>query len=312
MTTINQLPLLTTLSGGDNLVVWSPSNGDSRRVPYSFIKADIQAGLISTEAGVINVQAAPYNTPANGIGDATAGLAAAFAAVGKRVLLVDLDSQNNASTGVGYAAPPGHPHLYHALLGLHTAAALRWETAVPGLHLLPAGQDLAAIEVELANAPRREARLRELLHTLAHAYDVVLIDCPPALGLMTINAMVAADGLLIPLQAEFLALTGLARLLHSADRIAKRYNTGLVIEGVVLTMYDRRSALAHSVEQDVRTHLGALVYHTTIPRNVRAAEAPSHGKPLLLYDTRCAAALAYMQLASEMLRSAAWGKFTKE
>jgi chromosome partitioning protein len=173
---------------------------------------------------------------------------------------------------------------------------------VPGLFVVPASVDLSGAEIELVGATRREFRLREALWQAAVPLDYVLIDCPPALGLLTLNALVAANAVLVPLQCEFYALEGLSHLLRTIERVRRTFNPGLDIQGVVLTMFDKRNNLSDLVAQDVRGFLGAKVYETIIPRNVRVSEAPSHGKPVLLYDLGCAGAQAYVHLASEVLR----------
>jgi chromosome partitioning protein len=181
------------------------------------------------------------------------------------------------------------------------AAAVR-PAALPGLYIAPSTADLSGAEIELIDLERRSYRLREALRDGSGRYDYILIDCPPSLGLLTINALVAADAVMVPLQCEFFALEGLSMLLGTIDRLKRRYNPDLEIQGIVLTMFDRRNNLAGEVAADVRNHLGDKVYETVIPRNVRISEAPSHGRPAMLYDHRCAGSLAYMRLASEMLR----------
>ena len=175
-------------------------------------------------------------------------------------------------------------------------------TAVPNLFLVPASVDLAAAELELVDMPRREFRLRDALDGLTEQFDYVLIDCPPALGLLTINALAAADSVLVPMQCEFYALEGLSHLVDTIERVRRALNQKLQIQGVVLTMYDRRNNLCDAVAADLRGHFGEKVYETVIPRNVRVSEAPSHGKPVLLYDHRCAGSQAYIRLAAEVLR----------
>lgn len=250
----------------------------------------------------------------------TINLATAMAAVGKRVLLVDLDPQGNASTGVGIAPAQRSPGSYAVLFGdVPLSDAIR-HTAIPGMDIIPASSELAGAEIELVPEEGREFFLRASLRNqlipqldengqpLANSelilpgYDYVLIDCPPALGLLTLNALVASDAVLVPLQCEFYAMEGLSHLLRTVDVVSRNLNPVLNLQGVVLTMYDRRNSLSKQVEDDVRAYLGEKVYLNTIPRNVRISEAPSHGKPVLIYDFRSSGAQAYIQLAREILQ----------
>ena len=239
-----------------------------------------------------------------GVGKTTTAinLATALAAVKRRVLLVDLDPQGNASTGLGFDRARRKRTSYDVLMGEAELGAAAVATAVPGLDLVPSVVDLTGAEVELAQAPRREYRLRSALAGRLAGYDFVIIDCPPALGMLTVNALVAADSLLVPLQCEFFALEGLSQLLDTVARVRQHLNPSLEMLGVVLTMYDKRNNLSVQVAADVRGHMGRVVYDTVIPRNIRVSEAPSHGKPVLLYDVNCAGARAYLHLASEVLR----------
>lgn len=232
----------------------------------------------------------------------TINLATAMAAVGQKVLLIDLDPQGNASTGVGVPMSARAPGSYAVLFGDVTVGEAVRPTSVPGLDIIPAASDLAGAEIELVPEDRREYFLRAALALGAGSYDYVLIDCPPALGLLTLNALVASDAVLVPLQCEFYALEGLSHLLRTIDVIGRNLNPGLALQGVVLTMYDRRNTLSRQVEEDVRAHLGDQLYNTIIPRNVRISEAPSHGKPVLIYDFRSPGAQAYIQLAREILQ----------
>jgi chromosome partitioning protein len=249
-----------------------------------------------------------------GVGKTTTAvnLAASLAAQERRVLLVDLDPQGNATSGLGVSreTTDERPTVYHAMLGQgadvrHTQMV----TEVPNLYLAPSSTDLVGAELELVGEEEREGRLRRALASVRDVHDYILIDCPPSLGLLTINALVAADRVLVPLQCEYYALEGLGSLLRTIELVRARLNRALALEGVVLTMFDARNNLARQVMQDVQAHLPGQVYQTVIPRNVRLSEAPSHGKPALLYDIESKGAQSYLALAEEMLqRHAAEGK----
>jgi chromosome partitioning protein len=243
-----------------------------------------------------------------GVGKTTTAinLATALAAVGEQVLLIDLDAQGNASTGLGISRSERSPGTYEFLLGLSPLAECVRASTIPGLSVMPASVALAGAEIELIDMERREHRLEEVLNAadseVRRRWNIILIDCPPSLGLVTLNALVAVDAVLVPLQTEFLALEGIGAISNTVERIKKRLNPRLHIAGVILTMVDRRMTLSQQVEADVRQHFGELVFGTTIPRNVRIAEAPSHGLPVLIYDNACAGSQAYILLASEFIR----------
>jgi len=239
-----------------------------------------------------------------GVGKTTTAinLATALAATNKRILLIDFDPQGNASTGLGIDRQSRRLTSYHILIERQPLTKAILPTVIPRLFVVPSSVELSGAEIELVDAEQREYQLRDALREVELDYDYVLIDCPPSLTLLTLNALVAAHAVLVPLQCEFYALEGLSHLIRTIERVKRNLNPTLEIQGVVLTMFDKRNNLCDSVAADVRDHFGDKVYETVIPRNVRVSEAPSHGKPVLLYDFRCAGAQAYVHLAKEVLQ----------
>jgi len=242
-----------------------------------------------------------------GVGKTTTAinLGTALAAVGQKSLLIDLDPQGNASTGLGIPRAERRVTSYDVLMGNASLADAIVPTRIPGLFIVPATVDLSGAEIELVAERDRNFRLREALISFAEAggdFSYVLIDCPPALSLLTVNAMAAAHAVVVPLQCEFFALEGLSMLLKTIDRVRTGLNPDLEIQGIILTMFDKRNNLSDQVAADVRAHLGDKVYQTVIPRNVRISEAPSHGLPALVYDLRCPGSQAYIKLAGELIQ----------
>ncbi len=239
-----------------------------------------------------------------GVGKTTTSvnIAASLAAAEKRVLLVDLDPQANAGSGLGITPDSIQNSMYSVLVDEVPIKSAILHTELKCLNLAAANQDLIGAEIELVTAIGREVRLKDALAQVEEIYDYIIIDCPPALGILTVNALTAAHSVLIPMQCEYYAMEGLSQLLKTVGLIKRRLNPGLEREGILLTMYDRRNNLCHQVEQDIRTHFQGEVFNTVIPRNVRLSEAPSHGKPVILYDINSTGAVAYMEVARELIR----------
>jgi chromosome partitioning protein len=239
-----------------------------------------------------------------GVGKTTTAinLSASVAARGHRVLLVDFDPQGNASSGVGYTKDRVELSVYDALIGDIAFADCIRPTEITTLFVAPATTDLVGAEIELIAAEGRERVLANALAEVVDRFDYVVIDCPPSLGILTLNALVAANGVVVPMQAEYFALEGLSALLSTIDKVRHAYNPELVVEGILFCMYDPRTNLAGQVRGEVAEHLGGKVFDTSIPRNIRLSESPSHGKPVLLYDLRCAGARSYLALAEELLQ----------
>ncbi len=238
-----------------------------------------------------------------GVGKTTTAinLAASLAANELKVLLIDIDPQGNTTTGLGIDKNPENATIYHVLVGEKTAMEAIVPTACDGLSILPADRNLVGANIEMVGWEDRENRLKRAVEVIKDQYDYILIDCPPALDLLTLNALVAANSLLIPIQCEFFALEGISQLLDTVERIKESFAHDLAIEGIVLTMYDDRTSLTRQVAQDLKEFFQGEVFETVIPRNIRLAEAPSHGKPILLYDMRSKGAESYMKLAKEMI-----------
>ncbi|HWQ38959.1 MAG TPA: AAA family ATPase [Burkholderiales bacterium] len=238
-----------------------------------------------------------------GVGKTTTSinLAAGLAMAGRRVLLIDLDPQGNATTGSGVDKRSLRATIYQVLLGTASLATVRTRSASGGYDLIPANRDLAGAEVELVELPERETRLKRALDAVRNLYDYVLIDCPPALNLLTVNGLTAAHAVMIPMQCEYYALEGLSDLVQTIKKVRAHLNPGLEIEGLLRTMYDPRNTLSQQVSDQLQQHFGDKVYRTVIPRNVRLAEAPSHGVPAMTFDRQSKGALAYLALAGEVL-----------
>jgi chromosome partitioning protein len=239
-----------------------------------------------------------------GVGKTTTAinLSASIATAEKKTLLIDCDSQGNATSGLGIDQEAiQEKNFYHALIGNRTLQDIILPTAVPNLDIAPCNRDLVGVEVEFVSMPDREKKLRNLLQQLEQTYDYIIIDCPPSLGFLTINALVASDFLIVPLQCEYFAMEGLGHLINTVRLIKTKLNPSLTMGGILLTMYDTRNTLSKRVSEDVRKYFGAKVFTTIIPRNVRLSESPSHGLPVILYDIKSRGAMAYMELAQEIL-----------
>jgi len=259
---------------------------------------------VDAETGVARIIAVANQK--GGVGKTTTAisLAACLAAAERPALLVDMDPQGNATTGLGVQMGAVNLHVYHLLLGIAQSAEAILPTALPALHIIPAKRELVGAELELVELPDREHRLKRTLGPVRERFDYILIDCPPSLGLLTLNALVAADSVLIPLQCEYYALEGLGQILDTIRLCRQRLNPRLELEGILLTMYDSRVNVAGQVAQEVRAHFPGQVFRTVIPRNVRLSEAPSYGMPVILYDIRCPGAEGYLQLAREVIDGA--------
>ena len=229
-------------------------------------------------------------------------VAGVLSAINYKVLIIDFDPQGNASSGLGFLSTDREKNIYKVMVEEGNINENIQSTNIPNLDILMANIDLAAVEIELINREKRESILKNAISQLEKQYDYILIDCPPSLGMLTINSLTASDSVLIPLQCEFFAIEGLAYLLETIERIKINFNQKLIINGVLLTMYDKRNKLTNSVEQDVRGCLGDLVYNTVIPRNVRLSEASSRGVPAILYDSDCSGSMAYMKLVEELIK----------
>ena len=239
-----------------------------------------------------------------GVGKTTTcvNLATSLVAVGKKVLIIDLDPQGNASTGFGIDTQLREINIYDVVINMVKAEDAILPTCVPGLDIITATMDLSGAEIEMVSIEAREFRLKRALEELDGQYDYIMIDCPPSLGLLTLNALTASDSVLIPLQTEFYAMEGLSHLMKTINLVKSRLNPELRIQGIVLTMSDKRNQISRQIEWDVRDYFGHLVYKNIIPRNVRISEAPSHGRPAIIYDIKCTGSRAYMRLAGELIR----------
>lgn len=239
-----------------------------------------------------------------GVGKTTTAvnLGTALAAMGDKVLLLDLDPQGNASTALGFTSDNRDDNIYDFIINENNENYMKFikKTVIPNYHMITGHIDLSGVDIELYNAEDKMFILKKKIDILKHDYDYILIDCPPSLGFLTVNSMCASNGIIVPLQCEFFALEGLSQLLHTVEKIQANLNSDLDIEGIVLTMFDQRNKLSNHVSEDVRKYLGEMVYNTVVPRNVRLSEAPSYGKPALIYDVHCSGSQAYLRLAKEI------------
>lgn len=255
-------------------------------------------------ANTKNAKIIAFANQKGGVGKTTTALnlSAVLATKGKKVLLVDSDPQGNASSGVGVFNSDPEKHLYHCYMNNPDAGPCIQPTNVKNLSVLAASIDLVGVEVELISLKNREKRLKSVLRTVRDQYHYIIIDCPPSLGLLTINSLTAADSVLIPMQCEYFALEGLAQLIATIRKVKKTLNRGLYIEGLLMSMYDRRNKLTHQVAAEIQEHFGDQVFSTVIPRNVRLSESPSHGKTIIEYDKNCPGAKAFVKLGNEFLK----------
>ena len=260
--------------------------------------------MIKKKGSVIMTEIIAFANKKGGVGKTTTAinLGASLAGIKKRVLLIDLDAQGNAGTGLGFVRSSHSQSVYDVIMGNSSAANNILSTAVPGLHILPSTQALANAEVELLDIENREYRLREALEPVLEHYDYILLDCPPNLGYITLNALTTANHVIIPLQCEFFPMEGVLHLVNNIRSVRASFNKDLNILGVLLTMYDKRYGMTREVEDNVRATFGDRVFKTVVPRNVRVAEAPSHGKPALYYDFNSTGAQAYLRVATEVVQ----------
>lgn len=279
------------------------SSLESGSIVYS---ANVSSRKSSQEYFVLNAKIVALANQKGGVGKTTTALnlAAVLASRGKKVLLVDSDPQGNASSGVGVFRTSEDRNIYSCYTGAKEARDCILPTGQKNLFILPASIDLVGVEIELISQEQREKRLKQILRPLRESYHYILIDCPPSLGILTINSLTAADSVLVPMQCEYFALEGLAQLVQTIRKVKKTLNRDLFIEGLLLTMYDRRNRLTHSVASEIQNHFGNQVYKTVIPRNVRLSESPSHGQTIIEYDANCSGAKAYRQLGGEFLKRA--------